>query len=65
MLCQQQTKAQCRIGQCDGRGPWNCARHIAYTVVNDTVHLVDWVVVIGHLGRFTASALVNGNVHNN
>ena len=32
--------------------------------MNDTVHLVDWVVVVGHLGRFTASALVNGNVHN-
>src|SRR5699024_3462289 len=54
--------AQGGVGQRNGGGARNSARHIADAVMDDSIHLIDRIVVVGHVGGLTAATLVNRDV---
>ena len=38
-------------------------RHIGDAVMDDTVHLVSWIIVVGRMRGLEAAALINGYIH--
>ena len=65
IFCKQQTITQSCIGQRNGGCPWNSTWHISHAIMYDSIYFVNRVIMIGHMGGFTASALVNRYVNDN
>src|SRR5699024_7034986 len=40
-------------------------RHISHAIMYNSIYFVNWVIVIGHVSGFTATALVNRYVNDN